>query len=99
MKKWSELNASGKGELCVRLALGSGTDRLCRSAVTAARATARTTNALVILFGAGFTGMLGYALISELFSKNSPTVLHAQACELIKSSPKVRPLVYCTVHG
>ena len=57
--------------------------------VLAARATARTTNLLVIIFGAGFSAMLVYALTSELFSKNSPTVLHGQACELIKSSAKV----------
>ncbi|THH02481.1 hypothetical protein EW026_g361 [Hermanssonia centrifuga] len=53
------------------------------------RTTARTTNLLVILFGAGFSAMLVYALTSELFSKNSPTVLYGQACDLIKSSPKV----------
>ncbi|EKM60841.1 uncharacterized protein PHACADRAFT_247022 [Phanerochaete carnosa HHB-10118-sp] len=53
------------------------------------RATARTTNLFVILFGAGFSAMLVYALTSELFSKNSSTVLYGQACELIKSSDKV----------
>ncbi|KAI0343962.1 hypothetical protein BDW22DRAFT_1327293 [Trametopsis cervina] len=63
------------------------------------RTTARMTNLFVILFGAGFTAMLVYALTSELFSKNSATVLYGQACELIKSSPKVAqyfkgPLVF-----
>lgn len=63
------------------------------------RATARTTNLFVILFGAGFSAMLVYALTSELFSKNSATVLYGQACELIKSSDKVSqylrgPLVF-----
>ncbi|GJE87749.1 hypothetical protein PsYK624_038320 [Phanerochaete sordida] len=63
------------------------------------RATARTTNLFVILFGAGFSAMLVYALTSELFSKNSSTVLYGQACELIKSSDKVSqylrgPLVF-----
>ncbi|KIP11450.1 hypothetical protein PHLGIDRAFT_124852 [Phlebiopsis gigantea 11061_1 CR5-6] len=63
------------------------------------RTTARTTNLLVILFGAGFSAMLVYALTSELFSKNSATVLYGQACELIKSSDKVSqylrgPLVF-----
>jgi len=53
------------------------------------RTTARMTNLLVILFGAGFSAMLVYALTSELFSRNSATVLYGQACELIKSSPKV----------
>jgi len=55
----------------------------------AARATARTTNLTVILFGAGLTTVLIYALTSELFSKNSPTVLYNEACERIKSSPRV----------
>ncbi len=54
------------------------------------RATARTTNLTVILFGAGLTTVLIYALTSELFSRNSPTVLYNEACERIKSSPRVR---------
>jgi import inner membrane translocase subunit TIM21 len=53
------------------------------------RATARTTNLTVILFGAGLTTVLIYALTSELFSRNSPTVLYNEACERIKSSPRV----------
>ena len=59
------------------------------NAISAARATARTTNLTVILFGAGLTTVLIYALTSELFSKNSPTVLYNEACERIKSSPRV----------
>ena len=39
--------------------------------------------------------MLFYALTSELFSKNSPTVLYGQACDRIDKSPKVRfPTAY-----
>ncbi|TFY65918.1 hypothetical protein EVG20_g5169 [Dentipellis fragilis] len=53
------------------------------------RTTARTTNVTVILLGAGLTAVLTYALTSELFSKNSPTVLYNEACEKIKASPKV----------
>ncbi|OBZ79731.1 Mitochondrial import inner membrane translocase subunit tim21 [Grifola frondosa] len=65
----------------------------------ALRATARTTNFAVILFGAGLSVVLIYALTSELFSKNSPTVLYGKACELIKASPKAtkylgEPLVF-----
>ncbi len=56
------------------------------------RTTARTTNVTVILLGAGLTAVLTYALTSELFSKNSPTVLYNEACEKIKASPKVRGL-------
>jgi len=53
------------------------------------RTTARTSNLLVILFGAGFSAVLIYALTSELFSKNSPTVLHSEACKLIEKSPRI----------
>ena len=55
------------------------------------RTTARTSNLLVILAGAGFSIVLIYALTSELFSPNSPTVLYDKACKLIKASPQARP--------
>ena len=54
-----------------------------------ARTTARTTNLAVILVGAGLSAVLIYALTSELFSKNSATVLYGQACEKVKASPAV----------
>ncbi|KAG8220038.1 TIM21-domain-containing protein [Butyriboletus roseoflavus] len=53
------------------------------------RTTQRTTNLTVILLGAGLSAVLVYALTSELFSKNSPTVLYSDACERIKTSPRV----------
>ncbi|KAF8168263.1 TIM21-domain-containing protein [Crassisporium funariophilum] len=53
------------------------------------RTTARTTNLGVILIGAGLSALLIYSLTSELFSKNSPTVLYGDACERIKSSTRV----------
>ncbi|KAG6817603.1 hypothetical protein H0H87_006231 [Tephrocybe sp. NHM501043] len=53
------------------------------------RTTARTTNLTVILLGAGLFALLGYSLTTELFSKNSPTVLYGDACERIKASSKV----------
>ncbi|KAH0838527.1 TIM21-domain-containing protein [Lanmaoa asiatica] len=53
------------------------------------RTTQRTTNLTVILLGAGLSAVLVYALTSELFSKNSPTVLYNDACERIKTSPRV----------
>lgn len=40
------------------------------------RATARTSNFAVIALGASLTALLVYALSSELFSRNSPTVLY-----------------------
>lgn len=53
------------------------------------RAAARSSNFTVILIGASFSAMLFYALTSELFSKNSPTVLYGNACDRIDKSPKV----------
>ncbi|GLB36445.1 putative TIM21 [Lyophyllum shimeji] len=53
------------------------------------RTTARTTNLAVILLGASLSALLVYSLTSELFSKNSPTVLYGEACERIKTSPEV----------
>lgn len=54
-----------------------------------ARTTARTSNLVVILVGAGLSAVLVYALTSELFSSNSSTVLYGQACEKLSSSPKL----------
>ncbi|TFK57502.1 hypothetical protein OE88DRAFT_1671543 [Heliocybe sulcata] len=54
-----------------------------------ARATARTTSLSVILFGAGLSAVLIYALTSELFSRNSPTVLYGEACEVVRRSSRV----------
>ncbi|KIJ45575.1 hypothetical protein M422DRAFT_166548, partial [Sphaerobolus stellatus SS14] len=53
------------------------------------RATARTTNFTVIIVGAGLSALLAYALATELFARNSPTVLYNDACEKIKASPAV----------
>ena len=58
---------------------------------TVARTTARTSNLVVILAGAGLSIVLIYALTSEMFSPNSPTVLYNKACKLIKASPQVCP--------
>ncbi|PPQ62806.1 hypothetical protein CVT24_000500 [Panaeolus cyanescens] len=54
------------------------------------RTTARTTNLGVILLGAGLSALLLYSLTSELFSKNSPTVIYGDACERIKHSKKLQ---------
>ncbi|TFK89761.1 hypothetical protein K466DRAFT_486161 [Polyporus arcularius HHB13444] len=63
------------------------------------RTTRRTANTVVILTGASLAVLLVYALTSEMFSANSPTVLFNKACELIKASPEVHqymqePLVF-----
>jgi import inner membrane translocase subunit TIM21 len=83
-KKWSELSPKGKGQSFKRIIMVT-TFRM----ILAIRATARTTNLTVILFGAGLTAILVYALTSELVSKNSPTVLYEEACQRIRSSSRV----------
>lgn len=64
-------------------------DERAHELVTVLRTTARTTNFTVILIGAGLSAVLVYALASELFAKNSPTVLYGNACERIRVSPLV----------
>jgi len=91
-KKWSELSPKGKGQPFTLPDVEYFAD-FDSNAILAMRATARTTNLTVILFGAGLTTVLIYALTSELFSRNSPTVLYNEACERIKSSPRVRDLL------
>lgn len=54
------------------------------------RSTARTSNLLVIVAGAGLTGILAYTLLSDLFSPNSPTVKYGEACKLISQSRDVQ---------
>jgi len=53
------------------------------------RTTQRTTNLTVILLGAGLTAILAYALSSELFARNSPTVLYGEACKRIQVSEEI----------
>ena len=94
-KKWSELSAAGKGSsTVVNATLYVSSDELisdCFDAVV--RTTARTSNLVVILAGAGLSIVLIYALTSELFSPNSPTFLYNKACMLISASPHLRPII------
>jgi hypothetical protein len=83
-KKWSELSPKGKGQSFKHVIMMT-----IFLIILAMRATARTTNLTVILFGAGLTAILVYALTSELVSRNSPTVLYEEACQRIRSSPRV----------
>ena len=84
-RKWSELSPKGKGQSLHFVSVS----RKFSNVISAMRATARTTNLTVILFGAGLTTVLVYALTSELFSKNSPTVLYNETCERINASSRV----------
>ncbi|CAE6476677.1 unnamed protein product [Rhizoctonia solani] len=52
----------------------------------AMRVTARASNLTVILLGAGLSAVLVYALATELFAKNSPTVIYGESCDRIRSS-------------
>jgi hypothetical protein len=62
---------------------------LILSIYTVIRTTQRTSNLAVILLGAGLSAVLIYALTSELFSRNSPTVLFNDACDRINASARV----------
>ncbi|CAE6433237.1 unnamed protein product [Rhizoctonia solani] len=52
----------------------------------AMRVTARAGNLTVILIGAGLSAVLSYALATELFARNSPTVIFSESCQKIGSS-------------
>lgn len=43
----------------------------------------------MISFGALLTAVIAYALSTELFAPNSPTVIYSEACKLIQKSDKV----------
>jgi import inner membrane translocase subunit TIM21 len=92
-RKWSELSPKGKGQSLNFVSVS----RELSNVISAMRATARTTNLTVILFGAGLTTVLVYALTSELFSRNSPTVLYNEACERIKASSRVCYPIVCLI--
>jgi len=47
----------------------------------------------VIVFGLGLSGLVVYAVSSELFATNSPTKLYEDAAELVKRSPEVNKIL------
>lgn len=55
------------------------------------RAGRQTGNLTVILVGGTLFVILAFALSTELFAKNSPSVLYSQAVDLIRDSDAVRP--------
>ncbi|KAK4683614.1 hypothetical protein P7C73_g6624, partial [Tremellales sp. Uapishka_1] len=55
-----------------------------------ARTTAQTGNLTVILIGGTLFVVLTFALTTELFAKNSPSVLYSQAVDMIRASDAVR---------
>lgn len=58
-----------------------------------ARTGARASSSVVILAGAALTALLVYALATELGSRNSPTVIYADVCELIKEHNGLRNML------
>lgn len=57
--------------------------------VKVARTTRQTGNLTVILVGGGLFVILAFALTTELFAKNSPSVLYSQAVDMIRDSNAV----------
>ncbi|KAJ1028676.1 hypothetical protein NDA16_001842 [Ustilago loliicola] len=51
-----------------------------------ARATVQSSRTMLIFGGGALTFVLVYALTSELFAKNSPTVIYADACKRVQNS-------------
>lgn len=54
--------------------------------------TRQTGNLGVILVGGTLFVVLAFALTTELFATNSPSVLYSHAVDLIRASDAVRPL-------
>ncbi|OCF43385.1 hypothetical protein I317_02825 [Kwoniella heveanensis CBS 569] len=55
------------------------------------RTTQQTGNLTVILFGGALFVILTFALTTELFAKNSPSVLYSQAVDMIRASDALNP--------
>lgn len=54
-----------------------------------ARATVQSSRTMLILGGGALTFVLVYALTSELFAKNSPTVIYADACKRVQNCAEI----------
>lgn len=54
-----------------------------------ARATVQSSRTMLILGGGALTFVLVYALTSELFAKNSPTVIYADVCKRVQTSAEI----------
>ncbi|PKI83886.1 hypothetical protein MVES_001986 [Malassezia vespertilionis] len=54
-----------------------------------ARATVGTSRFFLIGFGALLTLAIGYTVTSELFARNSPTVIYEEACKLLLRNKKI----------
>lgn len=81
-KKWRDLNIAGKRECWANIALQ-------KSNVSVGRTTRQTGNLTVVILGGGLFVVLTIALTTELFAKNSPSVLYSQAVDMIRESDAV----------
>ena len=80
-KPWKELGVGGKREspgACQRSEL-----------MQVGRTVKQSANLGIILLGGGLFVVLTLSLTTELFAKNSPSVLYSQAVDLIRSSDAV----------
>lgn len=84
-KRWGELGIGGKGMSYLYAGRASANEIV-------ARAGRQTGNLSVILVGGTLFVILAFALSTELFAKNSPSVLYSQAVDLIRASDAVSPL-------
>lgn len=87
-RPWGELGVKGK---CMSAAItpfdhlrGISTDR-----TVVWRSTQQTGNLAVVLVGASLVVVLTFALTTELFATNSPSVLYSQAVDKIRASDAV----------
>lgn len=101
-KPWKELGVGGKCECTfgivveVRLlplpsavAMSHGMIKLWSKLTTVGRTVKQSANLGIILLGGGLFVVLTLSLTTELFAKNSPSVLYSQAVDLIRSSDAV----------
>lgn len=89
-RPWGELGVKGKRKLVVPAPSDhSGCTSADEDVVW--RSTQQTGNLAVVLVGASLVVVLTFALTTELFATNSPSVLYSQAVDKIRASDAVSP--------
>jgi len=71
------------------VAMSHGMIKLWSKLTTVGRTVKQSANLGIILLGGGLFVVLTLSLTTELFAKNSPSVLYSQAVDLIRSSDAV----------
>lgn len=85
-KSWRNLGLGGK---CKWRCLLTGWARNADLALAVWRTTQQMGNLTIILVGAGLFVILAIALSTELFAKNSPSVLYSECIDMIRDSDAV----------